>query len=61
MTVVPGDFTGKGDREVLEWDVRLSPINRTRPAGIGLVVVDGVAIEEAFEGIRYLDVGVGLP
>jgi hypothetical protein len=43
---------------VLEWAARPSPIDRTRPAGIGLVVIDNLAIEEAtveeeYEGIRY--------
>jgi ketosteroid isomerase-like protein len=58
-TLSPGDFSGKeGVRKVLEWDARLSPIDRTRQAGIGLVVLDGLAIEEAmveeeYEGIRY--------
>jgi ketosteroid isomerase-like protein len=58
-TLSPGDFYGKeGVRKVLEWDARLSSIDRTRPAGIGLVVIDDLAIEEAtveeeYDGIRY--------
>jgi ketosteroid isomerase-like protein len=58
-TLSAGDFSGReGIRRVLEWDVALSPIDRTRPTGLGLVVVDRVAIQEAtieeeYDGIRY--------
>ncbi len=59
MIEPPGTFTGRaGVRQLLEWDVRLSPVAKSRPSGIGLLVKDNVAVEEevleqSYEGRPY--------
>jgi ketosteroid isomerase-like protein len=59
MTEPPGTFTGKdGVRRLLEWDVRLSPVAKSRPSGIGLLAQGNVAVEEeileqTYEGRPY--------
>ncbi len=59
MIEPPGTFKGKrGIRQLLEWDVRLSPAAQSRPLGVGLLIKDGVAVEEevleqTYEGRPY--------
>ncbi len=59
MTEPQGTFKGReGVRQLLEWDVRLSPVAKSRPLGIGLLVKDNVAVEEevleqTYEGRPY--------
>jgi ketosteroid isomerase-like protein len=59
MTEPPGTFKGKeGVRQLLEWDVRLSPVAKSHPLGIGLLVKDNAAVEEevleqTYEGRPY--------
>ena len=59
MTEPPGTFKGKeGVRQLLEWDVRLSPVAKSRPSGIGLLIQGNVAVEEeileqTYEGRPY--------
>jgi hypothetical protein len=59
MVEPPGRFKGKAAiRKLLEWDVQLSPIARSQPTGVNLLVKDNIAIEEevleqSYEGIPY--------
>ena len=56
MIEPPGTFKGKeGVRQLLEWDVRLSSVAKSRPSGIGLLIKDNVAVmedalEQTYEG-----------
>ena len=59
MIEPPGTFQGKeGVRQLLEWDVRLSPVAKSRPLGIRLLIKDNVAVreevlEQTYEGRPY--------
>jgi len=44
-----GTFKGKkGLRQVLTWDTQISPIVKSKPSGIGIIVKDNKAVTEDF-------------